>query len=184
MKKIFKGKVWKFGDCIDSGNIKGVMAGIDPDFHKKVQLGDVIVAGINFGMGSSAEDAPRSLRDAGVERMYGLPGGEILAFIEAARKVGIEFVLVRHEAVAAFMADVSGQIARKPAICVSTLGPGAEISRISIPEEAPLHQALLGLVSGPKRMTCGAPKRSPPSPRCFLRSSRSKRPSACTSEHS
>jgi len=65
-KKIFKGKVWKFGDCIDSGNIKGVMAGIDPDFHKKVQLGDVIVAGINFGMGSSAEDAPRSLRDAGI----------------------------------------------------------------------------------------------------------------------
>ena len=66
MKKIFKGRVWKFGDCIDSGNIKGVMAGIDPDFHKKVQPGDVIVAGINFGMGSSAEDAPRSLRDAGI----------------------------------------------------------------------------------------------------------------------
>ena len=66
MKKIFKGNVWKFGDCIDSGNIKGVMAGIDPDFHKKVRLGDFIVAGINFGMGSSAEDAPRSLRDAGV----------------------------------------------------------------------------------------------------------------------
>ena len=66
MKQIFKGKVWKFGDCIDSGNIKGVMAGIDPEFHKKVQPGDVIVAGINFGMGSSAEDAPRSLRDAGI----------------------------------------------------------------------------------------------------------------------
>jgi 3-isopropylmalate/(R)-2-methylmalate dehydratase small subunit len=66
MKKNFKGKVWKFGDCIDSGNIKGVMAGIDPEFHTKVQPGDVIVAGINFGMGSSSEDAPRSLRDAGV----------------------------------------------------------------------------------------------------------------------
>jgi 3-isopropylmalate/(R)-2-methylmalate dehydratase small subunit len=66
MKKVFKGRVWKFGDCIDSGNIKGVMAGIDPEFHKKVQPGDFIVAGINFGMGSSAEDAPRSLRDAGV----------------------------------------------------------------------------------------------------------------------
>jgi 3-isopropylmalate/(R)-2-methylmalate dehydratase small subunit len=66
MKKRFKGKVWKFGDCIDSGNIKGVMAGIDPEFHKKVQPGDVIVAGINFGMGSSSEDAPRSLRDAGI----------------------------------------------------------------------------------------------------------------------
>ncbi|HSE87833.1 MAG TPA: 3-isopropylmalate dehydratase [Candidatus Binatia bacterium] len=66
MKKSFKGKVWKFGDCIDSGNIKGVMAGIDPEFHTKVQPGDLIVAGINFGMGSSSEDAPRSLRDAGI----------------------------------------------------------------------------------------------------------------------
>jgi len=66
MKKNFRGKVWKFGDCIDSGNIKEVMAGIDPEFHKKVQPGDVIVAGINFGMGSSSEDAPRSLRDAGI----------------------------------------------------------------------------------------------------------------------
>ena len=66
MKKNFKGKAWKFGDCIDSGNIKGVMAGIDPEFHTKVQPGDLIVAGINFGMGSSSEDAPRSLHDAGV----------------------------------------------------------------------------------------------------------------------
>jgi acetolactate synthase-1/2/3 large subunit len=57
--------------------------------------------------------------------MYGLPGGEILDFVEAARQAGIEFILVRHEAVAAFMADVSGQIERKPGVCVSTLGPGA-----------------------------------------------------------
>ena len=76
-------------------------------------------------MSTCAEALARSLRDAGVERMYGLPGGEILDFIEAARKAGIEFILVRHEAVAAFMADASGQIERKPGICVSTLGPGA-----------------------------------------------------------
>ena len=66
-----------------------------------------------------------TLRDAGVERMFGLPGGEILHFIEAARKVGIEFVLTRHEAVAALMADVTGQMSRQPGVCVSTLGPGA-----------------------------------------------------------
>jgi len=76
-------------------------------------------------MSTCAEVLATTLRDAGVERMYGLPGGEILAFIEAARQVGIEFILVRHEAVAAFMADVSGQIERKPGVCVSTLGPGA-----------------------------------------------------------
>ena len=57
--------------------------------------------------------------------MFGLPGGEILHFIEAARKVGIEFVLTRHEAVAAFMADATGQLTRRPGVCVSTLGPGA-----------------------------------------------------------
>jgi acetolactate synthase-1/2/3 large subunit len=72
-----------------------------------------------------AETLARTLRDAGVERMFGLPGGEILDFIEAARNVGIEFILTRHEAVAAFMADVTGQIERKPGVCVSTLGPGA-----------------------------------------------------------
>jgi acetolactate synthase-1/2/3 large subunit len=76
-------------------------------------------------MPTCAEVLAATLKDAGVERMFGLPGGEILDFIEAARKVGIEFILVRHEAVAAFMADASGQIERKPGVCVSTLGPGA-----------------------------------------------------------
>ena len=57
--------------------------------------------------------------------MFGLPGGEILEFIHAAKAVGIEFMLMRHEAAAAFAADVSGQIARRPGVCVSTLGPGA-----------------------------------------------------------
>lgn len=57
--------------------------------------------------------------------MFGLPGGEILDFIEAARKEGIEFILTRDETTAAFMADVTGQIQRSPGVCVATLGPGA-----------------------------------------------------------
>ena len=61
-----------------------------------------------------AEVLAATLRDAGVERMFGLPGGEMLDFLEAARRVGIDFVLTRHEAVAALMADASGQIARRP----------------------------------------------------------------------
>ena len=71
-----------------------------------------------------AEVLARTLRRAGVEVMFGLPGGEILDFIEAARQAGIRFVLTRHEATAAFMADVTGQILRRPGVCVSTLGPG------------------------------------------------------------
>jgi acetolactate synthase-1/2/3 large subunit len=57
--------------------------------------------------------------------MFGLPGGEILDFLEAARRAGIEFLLTRHEATAALMADVAGQLRRQPGVCVSTLGPGA-----------------------------------------------------------
>src|ERR1051326_174720 len=76
-------------------------------------------------MATCAEVLAATLAGAGVERMFGLPGGEILDFIEAPRNAGIEFILTRHEAVAAFMADAAGQIARRPAVCVSTLGPGA-----------------------------------------------------------
>ena len=74
---------------------------------------------------TTAEVLARTLHRAGVEVMFGLPGGEILDFIEAARRIGIRFVLTRHEATAAFMADVTGQITRRPGVCVSTLGPGA-----------------------------------------------------------
>jgi acetolactate synthase-1/2/3 large subunit len=41
---------------------------------------------------------------AGVDRVFGLPGGEVLALIEAIRSRGIEFVLCRHEADAGLMA--------------------------------------------------------------------------------
>lgn len=64
--RTIKGKVWKFGDGLDSGNIEGVMEGVDPQFRHKVKPGDIIVAGINFGMGSSSEHAPRSLQGAGI----------------------------------------------------------------------------------------------------------------------
>ena len=72
-----------------------------------------------------ARTLARTLREAGITRMFGLPGGEILEFIHAAKAEGIEFLLTRHEAAAAFMADVTGQITRRPGVCVSTLGPGA-----------------------------------------------------------
>jgi methanogen homoaconitase small subunit len=75
------GKIWKFGDNVDTDVIipgkylrttdmgvfaAHVMEGIDPEFSKKVQKGDIIVAGKNFGCGSSREQAPLALKHAGV----------------------------------------------------------------------------------------------------------------------
>jgi len=43
------------------------MEGIDPDFHTKVKEGDFIVAGKNFGCGSSREHAPIALSHSGIK---------------------------------------------------------------------------------------------------------------------
>jgi 3-isopropylmalate/(R)-2-methylmalate dehydratase small subunit len=45
---------------------KYAMYGFDPDFHKKIAKGDIIVAGRNFGGGSSREQAPVALKYAGI----------------------------------------------------------------------------------------------------------------------
>jgi acetolactate synthase I/II/III large subunit len=76
-------------------------------------------------MPTCADVLIRTLHDAGVTRMFGLPGGEILDVMEAARRAGLAFLLTRHEATASFMADATGQITRRPGVCVATLGPGA-----------------------------------------------------------
>jgi acetolactate synthase-1/2/3 large subunit len=76
-------------------------------------------------MPTCADVLARTLADAGITRIFGLPGGEILDFMEAARRAGLEFLLTRHEATASFMADVTGQISGRPGVCVATLGPGA-----------------------------------------------------------
>jgi 3-isopropylmalate/(R)-2-methylmalate dehydratase small subunit len=45
---------------------KYAMYGFDPDFHKKISKGDIVVAGKNFGGGSSREQAPVALKYAGI----------------------------------------------------------------------------------------------------------------------
>ena len=77
----FKGNVWKYGHNVNTDAIiparylnisapealaKHCMEDIDPDFAGAVKPGDIIVAGDNFGCGSSREHAPLALKGAGV----------------------------------------------------------------------------------------------------------------------
>jgi acetolactate synthase I/II/III large subunit len=76
-------------------------------------------------MPTHAEAMANSLAARGVQHVFGLPGGEIVAFIDACRRAGMRFLLTGHEASAAWMAQVVGQITGVPGVCASTLGPGA-----------------------------------------------------------
>ena len=76
-----KGKVWKFGDHINTDDIIAArylnttdekelashcMETIRPEFSKNVKKGEIIVAGENFGCGSSREHAPISIKGCGI----------------------------------------------------------------------------------------------------------------------
>jgi 3-isopropylmalate/(R)-2-methylmalate dehydratase small subunit len=76
------GRAWKFKDDIDTdaiipgrylvindpeGLARHVFEGVRPEFAREVEAGDFVVAGTNFGCGSSREHAPLGLKGAGVK---------------------------------------------------------------------------------------------------------------------
>lgn len=79
---ILQGKVWKFGDDISTDHIapgryfhlrsnlaelaKHVLEDAKSDFARKMNKGDFVVAGRNFGLGSSREHAPTIMKIAGI----------------------------------------------------------------------------------------------------------------------
>ncbi len=76
-------------------------------------------------MSSVAAATARALADAGIERVFGLPGGEVLVLIDELRRAGVDFVLMRHEANAGIAAAVHGKLRGQPGVVLATLGPGA-----------------------------------------------------------
>lgn len=77
---IVRGRIWKFGDNINTDNLspgyyiadgiselaRHCLEAVRPEFPQSVKKGDVILAGYNFGTGSSRETAPATLKQLGV----------------------------------------------------------------------------------------------------------------------
>ena len=102
---IIKGKVHKFGDDINTDDIISAkylvstdpkelgshcMEAIAPDFVKKVQPGDIMVAGNNFGCGSSREHAPVAIKGAGIQAVIAKSFAAI--FFRNAINIGLPFL--------------------------------------------------------------------------------------------
>lgn len=81
-----RGKVWKYGDAIDTDVIypgkylvsfdpseaaKHAMEGLESDFYKKISKGDILIVGKNFGTGSAREQAAVALKSAGIGAVIG-----------------------------------------------------------------------------------------------------------------
>jgi acetolactate synthase-1/2/3 large subunit len=68
----------------------------------------------------------KCLENEGVQYIFGIPGEENIDFVDSlASSEQIQFVPVRHEQGAAFVADVYGRLTGKAGVCLATLGPGA-----------------------------------------------------------
>lgn len=102
---MISGKVWKYGDHIntdliipgrylDNYDLKHLaahaMEDVDAQFAKEVRPGDVIVAGRNFGCGSSREQAPLALKAAGVAAV--IAGSVSRIFYRNAINVGLPII--------------------------------------------------------------------------------------------
>ena len=67
-----------------------------------------------------------TLRALGVDRVFGVPGGQTLAIMDAIYEApDMRFVATRHEGAAACMADAVGRLTRRLGVCLATTGPGA-----------------------------------------------------------
>ena len=102
---IIKGKVHKFGDNINTDDIiaakhlvttdqkelsKHCMENIVPNFSKKTRPGDIVVAGKNFGCGSSREHAPLALKGCGIAAVIARSFAGI--FFRNAINIGLPFL--------------------------------------------------------------------------------------------
>lgn len=76
-------------------------------------------------MTTVAQFLAKALYDRGVRTVFGLPGGEVVELLDAIRKTGIDFVLVKNESTAVYMADVTARLTGTVGVALTTLGPGA-----------------------------------------------------------
>lgn len=116
---LLKGQIWRFGDDVDTDVImparylstsdpnelaRHCMEDLDPTFHLRVQPGEIIVAGKNFGCGSSREHAPIAIKAVGISTV--IAGSFARIFYRNAINIGLPIFESPEAAAAAQQGDV------------------------------------------------------------------------------
>ncbi|MBI4513619.1 MAG: acetolactate synthase large subunit [Gemmatimonadetes bacterium] len=96
---------------------------------------------------TAAQLLVRCLENEGVRCMFGVPGEENIAVLDALLDSGVRFIQTRHEQGAAFMADVQGRLTGRAGVCLSTLGPGAT-NLLTAVADANMDRAPLVAITG------------------------------------
>ena len=73
---------------------------------------------------NAAQAIASGLAAAGCRHVFGMPGGEVLALLDALRLAGLDFTLVKHENAGGYMAEGSWHATGAPGVLIATLGPG------------------------------------------------------------
>lgn len=103
-------------------------------------------------MRTCAELLVECLENEGVERVFGVPGEEVIDLLDALSRSSIQFISTRHEQGAAFMADAHGRFTGQAGVCLATLGPGAT-NLITGVADATLDHAPLVAITGQTPLT-------------------------------
>ena len=91
-------------------------------------------------MTTVADHIARRLHAAGARHAFGIPGGEVLAVMDALARAGIAFHLVKHETAGGFMADAVAQLTGTPGVLVGTIGPGVTNLVTAVAHAYPQYQ--------------------------------------------
>lgn len=145
MEKVIRGKVHKFGRDIDTDVIiparylttfdpkvlgKYCFSDLDENFSQKVRPGDIIVAGENFGCGSSREHAPLAIKGAGISAVV----AESFARIFLRNSVNIGLTVIEAPGIADFADSGDELVIDLEKGVIKNLTKGGELKFSPLPE--------------------------------------------------
>lgn len=169
---ILCGKAHVIGDNIDTDRIipgkytktldlnflaEHVLEDLDPDFHRRVAAGDILVAGVNFGCGSSREQAPLAIKASGLTAVVAHSFARI--FYRNAVNIGLPVIEIGvHTIQMGDLVEVDlshGQVRNKtsgavfqagkmPAVMIDILAAGGLVNYLLVNDNYQLNQSEKG----------------------------------------